>query len=244
MNKKLNDYVRESNKVELKKNVGKIIKKAKFIHRWIDNNVARTDKRVILGNLLSSTSDYLELMESSLGSHISVLALCTRSIYEINIRIRSLIEHKDEMAKWQSEAVTDKVQVLEGILSLANNLENINEQNVLKNEIERIKKLIDKYGLPIVKKPISTGILANKVGQQTEHNALFKLYSKLIHPSSYLVNDYNNASSVENQKILQIHAQLYAHDTVSRVSEELRVPYEVSKPYGQTPDADMTGASA
>ncbi|MGC3875372.1 DUF5677 domain-containing protein [Halomonas sp. GXIMD04776] len=190
-------------------------------------------KRVVLVNLLSSTSDYLELMKSSLDFHISVLALCTRSIYEINIRIRSLIEHQDEMAKWQSEAVTDKVQTLEGILSLANESENIKEQYTLKSEIERLNNLVEKYGFPTVKQPASTGNLANKVGQEKEHKALFKLYSKLIHPSSYLVNDYGSASSLENQKILQIHAQLYAHDTVSRVCEELSVPNDVSKPYGQ-----------
>lgn len=233
MSKRLRDHVIECNQIELKKNVEKIIKKSRFIIRWIDKNVARTEKRVILVNLLSSTSDYLELMKSSLDSHISALALCTRSIYEINIRIRSLIEHQDEMAKWQSEAVTDKVQTLEGILSLANESENINEQNILKSEIERLKGLVQKYGFPIVKQPVSTGNLANKVGQEDEHKALFKLYSKLVHPSSYLVNDYGGASSIENQKTLQIHAQLYAHDTVSRVCEQLAVPYEVSKPYGQ-----------
>jgi hypothetical protein len=233
MSNRLRDHVVESSQIELKKNVDKIIKKSRFIIRWIDKNVARTEKRVILVNLFSSTSDYLELMKSSLNSHISVLALCTRNIYEINIRIRSLIEHQDEMAKWQSEAVTDRVQTLEGILSLANESENINEQNILKSEIERLNGLVKKYGFPVVKQPISTGNLANKVGQEDEHKALFKLYSKLVHPSSYLVNDYGGASSIENQKTLQIHAQLYAHDTVSRVCEQLAVPYEVSKPYGE-----------
>jgi len=83
-----------------------------------------------------SITDYLELMKSSLNFHISVLALCTRNIYEVNIRIRSLIENQE---KWQYEAVTDKVQTLEGILSLANKPENMNEQNILKTEIARFK---------------------------------------------------------------------------------------------------------
>lgn len=234
MSKRLRDHVRESNQVELKKNVDKIIKKSKFIYQWVDKNIARTEKRVTFVNLLSTTSDYLELMKSSLNSHISVLAICTRSIYEINIRLRSLIEHQGEMAKWQSEAVTDKIQILEGILSLANDSENVDEQDILKNEIRRLESLVNQYGFPIVKKPDNTGNLANNVGQQDEHKALFKLYSKLVHPSSYLVNCYGDASSIENQKILQIHAQLYAHDTISRVCEELSVPYKVSKPYGHT----------
>lgn len=229
MGKRLRNLVVEGDQEELTKNVDKIIKQFRFITRWIDKNVARTEKRLILVNLLSSTSDYLELMKSSLNSHISVLALCTRNIYEINIRTRSLIEDQDEMAKWQSEAVTDKVQTLEGILSLASESENINEQNILKSEIDRLNGLLQKYGFPVVKQPANTGSIAYKVGQVGEHKALFKLYSKLVHPSSYLVNDYGGASSIENQKTLQIHAQLHAHDTASRVCEQFSIPYEVSK---------------
>jgi hypothetical protein len=232
MSKKLKDYVVESNQAELKNNLDKIIKKCRFINRWIEKNIHKTDKKIILYNLLRSTADYLELAKSSLNSHISALALSTRSIYEINVRIRSLIEIQEDIKKWQSEAVTDKVQVLEGVLLLASGSENLNEQHILKQEIERLKGLAAKYELPIIKQPISTGNLAKTVGLEDEHNALFKLYSKLVHPSSYLVNDYNGAASSENQKTLQIHAQLYAHDSISRICEELGVPFEVSKPYG------------
>jgi hypothetical protein len=233
MTKRLKDHVKESNQIELKKNLDKIIKKSRFINQWIEKNIERDEKRVILSNLLVSTSDYLKVTKSSLNSHISVLALSTRSIYEINVRLRTIIESSNELGKWQSESVTDKVQTLEGILLLANPSENINEQVVLQQEIERMKGLITKYGLPTIKQPASTGTLAKTVGLEEEHKALFKLYSKLVHPSSYLVNDYNGASSIENQKILQIHAQLYAHDTLSRVCGELSVPYEISKPYGK-----------
>ncbi len=96
MSKKLKDYVVESNQVELKKSLDEIIKKSKFIKRWIDENLDRTEQRVIFCNLLSSVSDYLEVTKISLNSHISVLALSTRSIYELNVRLRSLIDHDDE----------------------------------------------------------------------------------------------------------------------------------------------------
>tara|TARA_R110001583_G_scaffold64332_1_gene186963 strand:- start:2290 stop:2994 length:705 start_codon:yes stop_codon:yes gene_type:complete len=233
MTKRLKDNVIENNQIELKKSLDKIIKKSRFINRWIEKNIDRNEKRIVLSNLLDCTSDYLEIAKTSLNSHISLLALSTRSIYEINVRLRTVIESSSEFGKWQSEAVTDKVQALEGILLLTNSSENINEQNILKIEITRLQGLIAKYGLPTVKRPASTGNLAKTVGLENEHAALFKLYSKLVHPSSYLVNDYENAASVENQKTLQIHAQLYAHDTISRVCEELGVPFDVSKPHGQ-----------
>lgn len=184
-------------------------------------------------NLLSSVSDYLEVTKNSLNSHISVLALSTRNIYEINVRLRSVIDQDEEQKNWASEAVTDKVQTLEGILLLGNESENITERLTLRQEIERLKNLITKHDMPVIKQPATTGSIAKTVGLEKEHKALFKLYSKLVHPSSYLVNDYNNAASIESQKLLQIHAQLYAHDSIERICKVLNVPIDVSKPYGQ-----------
>ncbi len=123
--------------------------------------------------------------------------------------------------------------MLEGILLLSTESENINEQLILKIEIERLNNLTTKYGMPVIKQPASTGNIAKTVGLEDEHKALFKMFSKLVHPSSYLVNDYNSAASVENQKTLQIHAQLYAHDSIERICKVLAVPSEVSNPYGQ-----------
>ena len=230
MSKKLRDLVIESAQVELKTNLDNAVEKCRFAIIWIEKNINRTEKSVVLCNLLIATADYLELTKSSLNFHISAIAVSTRSIYEINVRLRSLIADQENLRKWQSEAVTDKFQALDGILLLANDSDNTTEKNILKQEIERLNGLITKYGLPTIKQPISTGNLAKTVGLENEHNSLFKLYSKLVHPSSYLVNDYNSAASIENRKILQIHAQLYAYDSISRICEALEVPYEVSKP--------------
>lgn len=233
MSKKLRDHLIESTQVELKNNLDNVAEKCRLLIIWIEKNIDRTERSVVLCNLLIATADYLDLTKSSLNFHISAIAISTRSIYEINIRLRSIIADQESLKKWQSEAVTDKVQALDGILLLANYSDNTAEKNILKQEIERLNGLITKYSLPTIKQPISTGNLAKTVGLENEHNALFKLYSKLAHPSSYLVNDYNSAASIENRKILQIHTQLYAYDSISRICKALEVPSEVSKLYGQ-----------
>ncbi|MEG2529695.1 MAG: DUF5677 domain-containing protein [Anaerovoracaceae bacterium] len=228
MSKRLRDYVVEGNQYDIENRLGEMIENITQITSWINDNIERTAKRVVLVNLLSSTSDYLELMKSSLESHISVIALSTRSIYEINIRVRSILELDDEMDKWQSEAVTDQIQTLEGILLLADDQNHATQVNILKSEMERLQNLLSKYNLPVIKNPVTTGSLAQKVGQESEHKSLFKLYSKLVHPSSLLVNNYQTAASIENQKTLQIHAQLYTFDTMSRICEALNVPSDTN----------------
>ncbi len=176
-------------------------------------------------------TEYLEVSKLSIEQHISILALSTRSIYELNVRLRALV-NDEEQKKWASEAVTDKVQTLEGILSLGAEGENSQQRFILENEINRLRQLATKYNLPVIKQPEATRNLAKTVNLESEHKGLFKLFSKLVHPSSYLVNDYGNAASSENRKILQIHAQLYTHDIVTRLCEELDIPFEISKPYG------------
>ncbi|HHK9583356.1 TPA: DUF5677 domain-containing protein [Citrobacter braakii] len=228
MSKRLRDYVVEGNQCDVENRLGKMIENITQITSWINDNIERTVKRVVLVNLLSSTSDYLKLMKSSLKSHISAMALSTRSIYEINIRVRSILELDDEIDKWQSEAVTDQIQTLEGILLLADDQNHATQRNILKSEMARLQNLVSKYNLPVIKNPVTTGSLAQKVGQESEHKSLFKLYSKLVHPSSLLVNNYQTAASIENQKTLQIHAQLYTFDTMNRICEALNVPPDIN----------------
>jgi hypothetical protein len=120
--------------------------------------------------------------------------------------------------------VTDKIQVLEGLLEL----DTVNDMNTqratLRAEVERLTALREKYKLPSVKKPLDAGVIANDLGLSGEHKALFKLITKLVHPSSYLINDYSNAASSEVRAILQVHAQMYAWDTFSRICDVASVP--------------------
>jgi hypothetical protein len=191
---------------------------------WIKNNRPRNEQNVTLFNLLASSAQYLGLASENLESHASVLALATRSLYEVNLRTRSVLISEENMRQWHSEAVTDKIQVLEGLLEL----DTVNDMNTqratLRAEVERLTALREKYKLPSVKKPLDAGVIANDLGLSGEHKALFKLITKLVHPSSYLINDYSNAASSEVRAILQVHAQMYAWDTFSRICDVASVP--------------------
>jgi hypothetical protein len=233
MSRKLKDHVVEGNQLQLKKKLDKSVKKIKFLNRWIDKNIPRDNKAPALSKLLLSVGDFLEVTKHSLNMHVSVLALSARNQYELNIRIRTILEIDTELDKWCSEALTDMAQTLEAFLQLDTENENLNGRNIIHNEIRRLDGLKNKHNLPDIKRPESTGQLAKLIGQEEEHKTLFKIITKLVHPSSYLVNDYTNASSSENHKILQIHAQLYAHDSVVRICGHFEIPDEICKPYIQ-----------
>jgi uncharacterized small protein (DUF1192 family) len=204
------------------------------VRDWIEKNNHRDAQRVILQNLLSSSAQYLRVAADNLGTHISVLALATRSLYELNVRTRAILTLSDQIDNWQSEAVTDKIQTLEGLLTLQTTNEMSAERTILRTEIDRLNALRAKYGLPVVKKPIDAGGLAPAVGLENEHKGLFKLFSKLVHPSSYLTNDYSNAASSQVRSILELHTQIYAWDTFSRICDAQSVPEAISSPLAST----------
>ena len=191
---------------------------------WIRSNSPRDERNVVLFNLLASSAQYLGIASANLESHVSVLALATRCLYELNLRTRAVILSEENLNQWCSEAVTDKVQVLEGLLEL----ETVHDMNIqremLRAEVERLTALREKYKLPTVKKPQDAGVIASNLGLSREHKSLFKLITKLVHPSSYLINDYGNAASEETMAILQMHTQLYAWDTFSRICDVVPVP--------------------
>lgn len=222
--KKLGDIVSIGTNKDVGHNLKQMEGACMSICNWIRSNSPRNERNVTLFNLLASSAQYLGVASASLESHVSILALATRSLYEINLRTRSVILSEENMRQWHSEAVTDKIQVLEGLLELETVSDMTTQCAILRAEVERLTALREKYKLPTVKKPLDAGVIANDLGRSREHKSLFKLTTKLVHPSSYLINDYGNAASSETKSILQIHAQLYAWDTFSRVCDEVPVP--------------------
>jgi len=148
---------------------------------------------------------------------IAVIALATRNVFEINLRARYIEQSDANLKDWISEALLDRIQLYEGMLTLSGPKE---ATDLLRAEIEYNRQLAQKHGLALGRKPMVTSELAQKVGMKEEYAALFKLYSKLLHPTSYSVNvTPDEVGSLVNRNILLIHLQLYAHDLLGRSSD-------------------------
>ena len=212
-----------------KKGIDKVIYKCRHIKRWYEKNKERTEKSVILLNLLDSVADYLEVANDSFGKHISILAMATRNQYELSLRITSLIQDEKEIDKWQSESITDGIQAYEGFLYMSE--KSTPETASIQDEIDSLVRLRKKWGLPVVKNSMGSGNLAGKVGMQEEHLAFFKLYSKLVHPSSLVVNKKDYSTDIFFP-ILEINLQKNALSSINMVCEALQIPSKVSKQYG------------
>ena len=212
---------------DLKTSVEEMRSRFLGVSNWIVKNKERTNDNLVVFNLFSSATQYLQVLNVSIKEHISILALATRSLYELDLTVRLILDDSEGLNSWCSEAITDKIQVLEGILGIQTVSSMPEQRNILHVEIERLKSLRDKHQLPTIKSPASAGQIAQQIGLSDEHRNLYKLFSKVVHPSSYLVNDYKNAASIETKMILQTHAQLYAWDIFSRICEHFNVPRDL-----------------
>lgn len=222
--KSLNDYVVNGSENDLTNAIKEMRKKFTNAEAWVTKNIPRTNDSLAMLNLLKCSTQYLSVLAISINEHISILALATRSLYELNLQVRLICNDSKNIQTWYSEVITDKIQVLEGILGIQTTSEMSPQRVILRNEIQRLNDLRNKHNLPTIKSPASAGQIAQQLGLADAHKNLYKLFSKIVHPSSYLVNDYSNAASPQTTDILQIHAQLYAWDTLSRISSHFTIP--------------------
>lgn len=220
---RLSDIVRFSDVGEVAALLARMSQHFRAACEWIRANARRTTESVALHHLLWSAANYLEIAANGVETHVSVFALATRNLYELRLRIEHLTADPANLGRWQAEAATDKIQVLEGILGIQGGRDGA-PRAILTDEIARLRALLDRHGMHELKRITSTASIAQQLRRDDEHQALFKLLSKLVHPSSYLVNDYQNAASPEIRQILQVHCQLYAWELFNRTCEALAVP--------------------
>lgn len=231
--KKVKDYIKSSSQLERKRGIDKTIYKFRHVIRWYEKNRPRTEKSVALLNLLLSVADYLEVANDSFEKHISVLALAARNLYELMLRISSLTGRHNELENWMSEAITDSIQAIKCGLEDDGSTEKeagllVSAKNELGQEIKRLELLRKKHGLPEVKNSMPAGNLAGKVGMQWEHKSLFKLYSKLLHPSSMLVNNKDYCTELFFP-IIEVYLQIHALQSYKMICDELELPEKVCK---------------
>jgi hypothetical protein len=154
---------------------------------------------------------------------IEVLALSARNIFELWLRLQYILASDVNCQSWREEALTDQLQVFEAILTLPG-------ADVLRPaitaEIERVKLHGANCGLAEGHELLSTSRLAKATGNKSEYEAFYKLYSKIVHPSSWSVNWPNAVSSDMYGFTLAVNLQKYAAGILQIVEDAFGVRAE------------------
>jgi hypothetical protein len=200
---------------------------------WVRTNRPRTERNLILFNLLAAAVPYIELCVQNISGLIAVLALCSRTLFELNMQTRYALKSESNLRAWHAEAGFDRIGVLNGMRELRE--PDDPRVGLLVGEIARTRELVAKHGLQgLPKWPNRIESLAIAVGLEREYKSLFKLFSKLVHPTSYWVNATAVLDEAQTRTIMLACFQLYALDLLKRLADALEVPVDLISPSENT----------
>ena len=186
---------------------------------FVRANLERTERNLVLYNLLAKTRLYLYCLMTSLTGPTELLGFITRSLFELNLITRYVLMNEENLKRFVAQTAEDKIKILEGILEFRKDSSEENAK-ILEDEINRVKTLKQKHNLTSIKPLPTFRNIARIVGLEKEYKALYKLFSKYVHPTPYIINGSpREIHSNEVRNIFLIHAQLYAGDTFQRIKE-------------------------
>lgn len=217
-NRRLADIVQYGSPQDIRKALLNIRGNILETTKWMHKNTVRDQKNLTPHNFLFASVPYIDLVLSLKVAPTQLLAFCARNLYELHLQCRYVQRDEECLKQWVAEAVTDHIEIMEGFLGL-DTKDHAQQRKILEEEINRKEELLRKYNLQR-KKPYPAGSIAKDLGKEEEHRALFRIFTKLLHPTSYLVN--SSVEEVQNpqmRNILIIHIQLYAWDIIGNVRE-------------------------
>lgn len=146
---------------------------------------------IALRALTSYTGEVFDRLISHQDFPIEYNAISARNLFECYLLIAYIISDPTKAKEFLSQKAYDELQINEGFLSIATaNTSEVAIKSIY-DRMEYIKELMKKNKLT-PSKSWNVRDLAKKTNNEIEYNAFFKLYSKYVHPSSWIVNSHEN----------------------------------------------------
>ena len=208
----------------------------------IAQTTKKRDKRnLVLFNLGSRAYHEIDRAYRLFEESTDLLAWVARNLFEINMILRFVLASEEDLDRWQAEAGGDERDIILGILALSSADTKEEDRQKLLGRIAEIEGVLSRHKLN-AEKPLQLRTLASKVGMDSDYEAFFKLYSKYVHPSSWLVNSSEQRRQ-EWRDILSVQAQFYAAETFGRLEEAFGIDGDKHGLAPVSPDATAAGTS-
>jgi hypothetical protein len=184
----------------------------------ITAKVPRSERNLAIFNIARAAGVQVERLHLLLDQGADLLALCARNLFELDLVLRFVLVSDQNLRSWLGQLPQDEHEFLEALIDAApSETESTAE---LRRRITQVERMTARHGLRL-EGHLSVSKLARITGLEAEYKAMFKLLSKHVHPSSYLVNGDSHAiHSWYSINIFLTFAQLYAADIEQRVRAE------------------------
>jgi hypothetical protein len=174
---------------------------------------------MVIAGLAAQSYTQLSRVRNWYEEPADMVAWATRNLFELDLLVRFVLKSEENMLRFLGERARDEIEILEGLISLGEDQSSRNVA-ILRARVDDLKRIAQKHKIR-PEKHRTTRDLADAAGLRHVYDALFKLYSKYVHPSSWLVNASRQMID-EYKDAFVLEAQRYALDTLHMVSEAVR----------------------
>lgn len=206
---KFEDFTRTGTTEEIKENLFRLQQELKICASKVSIDGDNDYTGIALRNLIHFSSTLLERLIKYLEDSIEMNAWIARNLFECYL-ISVYITSEPERAKeFLLQKANDELEIFEGILTLNKFANTKTNANPIRERMDFINNTLDEYNL-IARSHWTVGMLAKKTGNKEEYDAFFKLYSKYVHPSSWLINaQVNDSDNPVLRNVFLLQSQFY-----------------------------------
>jgi hypothetical protein len=149
-----------------------------------------TDYRpVALRGISSYTSVLFDRLITNKNAPIEYIAISARNLFECYLLTAYVIDDPSKAKELISQKAFDELEINEGFLLLTNENTSAETIKMIQERKDYINKLMENSGLT-PSKHWTVSQLAQQTKNKIEYDAFFKLYSKYVHPSSWIMNSH------------------------------------------------------
>lgn len=146
-------------------------------------------------------------------------AISARNLFECYLLIAYIISDPSKAKEFFSQKAYDELEINEGFLSLTTANTSETSIKLIRDRMDYIKEIMKKHELT-PSRHWTVSYLAQQTNNKLEYEAFFKLYSKYVHPSSWIVNSRDNEyDNPVFRNIFLLQGQHYASCIIKLISE-------------------------
>jgi hypothetical protein len=173
----------------------------------LEANPDPSELEVALRNLARYARWLLLMFRHGLGSPIEFYGWASRGLFELYLLTLFVLLSEENVRLFLHAAMTDEIMMMEGIEQLEADI----TPDVRANLRAQIERLEAARGDRVSRLP-DYASMATAVGARNEYDAFWKIYSKYVHPSSWVVNGQPaGVRNVAYQQMFRVQAQFNAH---------------------------------
>lgn len=193
---------------------------------WLIERCGRTLRTTLLSRILLEAGDEyarlaaLDLSRASLRDkawitrNLLELVLTYLFVYRSDAQLRQLVEHQSR----------DHIDIIESLAALSDHKE---DAAWAENERTKVEAVAAAGNLRIPKRVLRTSDMATIVGWEEEYRAVYKLYSKYVHPTPWCLCSGGGASQFLDDNVrmtLVGRATAYARELLMLIAEDAEAP--------------------